>query len=563
MAAAVGLLAGLGNVLFRRLIDLFHLLIFEKGSELLGIGSAFPALLLLPLLPAAGAVLLIPLDLLFPGEVRGYGLPRFLERVNLRGALFRARTLAVKIIAPAVTIGTGGSAGVEGPIAQIGGIVGSMVGQIFHVGHERLKTLVACGVAAGIAGTFNAPLAGVFFAHEIVLLGSFEGSSFTPVVIASGVGTITTWLLDGNRRAFQIPPSTLVSSWEAVTFILLGLAMAYLAVHFIRSFYAISDRFRSSPLPTWLKAILGAAATGAVAIAIPQVLGNGYEHVEKALAGEGPGPLLLLIAFAKIYSTGLTLGSGNAGGVFAPSLFIGAMAGGAFGSVVTALFPESSSGAGVYALAGMGGFLAAATHAPMTAIFLIFEMTGEYSLILPIMFTCGIGYAVSRHLQKDSIDTLDLARRGIRLEEGRDVAVLQSLRVKDVMTEDVEALPEHTPLRQLLQRIPSSRHTTFPVVDTQGRLSGILGLQDFREVTYEEDLWDLVVAKELATPQVITAFSDETLRDVLDKIGFRNIEHVPVVSREDPKRIVGMVSRRDILSGYRKALLGKPGGAPS
>ena len=564
MSVAVGLLAGFGNILYRRLIDLVHWLVFESGWDLLGLDEGFPFILFLPLLPAAGAALLIPLDVLFPGEVRGYGLPRFLEVVNLRGAVFRARNLVVKSLASAITIGTGGSAGTEGPIAQIGGTLGSLVGQVLRVGQDRLRTLVACGVAGGIAGTFNAPIAGVFFAHEIVLLRTFDTATFTPIVISSGLGALVTRMIEGDRPAFRVPTHyALRSPWEIAFYILLGILVALVAVAFIRSFYALTDRFGRMEVPERLKPLVGAALTGAIGILLPQVLGDGYEHIEAVLAGEGTGWLLLVVAFAKILATGLTLGSGNAGGVFAPSLFIGAMLGGAFGWVVTALFPQVSAGPGAYALVGMGGFLAAATHAPMTAMFLIFEMTGEYSVILPIMFASVIGYTVCRYVQRESIDTLELARRGIHLEEGREVGLLESIRVGDVMNPEVESIHEAMPLRQLLRVIPSSRHVTFPLVDDEGRLTGILSLQDFREIAYEEGLEDLIVAKELGTSDVITIFPDENLRDALAKIGYRNIEHLPVVSREDPRRVLGMLSRRDIIAAYNKALIDRSLRAPA
>ena len=556
MAVAVGLLAGAGNIAYRRLIDLVHWAVFETGWDILGLDAGFPFIIFLPLIPAAGAALLIPLDMLFPGEVRGYGLPRFLEVVNLKGAVFRARTLIVKSVASAITIGTGGSAGTEGPIAQIGGTLGSLVGQVLRVGQERMRTLVACGVAGGIAGTFNAPIAGVFFAHEIVLLRTFDATSFTPIVISSGLGALVTRTLEGNRPAFEIPRHyALRSPYELIFYTMLGILVALVAVLFIRSFYGIGDRFQKIEIPERYKPLLGAALTGAIGIALPQILGDGYEFVEQALAGDMAGWLLVTLAFAKIAATGLTLGSGNAGGVFAPSLFIGAMLGGGFGTAVTALFPRISAGPGAYALVGMGGFLAAATHAPMTAMFLIFEMTGEYSVILPIMFVSVIGYTVCRYFQRESIDSLELARRGIHLEEGREVGLLESIRAGDIMNRDVEVIHEGTPLRQLLQFIPSSRHVTFPLVDDEGRLSGILSLQDFREVAYEQGLEDLIVAKELGTQDVITIFPDQNLRDALAKIGYRNIEHLPVVSREDPRKVIGMLSRGDIITAYNKALI--------
>ncbi|MBI5017950.1 MAG: chloride channel protein [Deltaproteobacteria bacterium] len=578
-AAAVGLLAGLGNVAYRKLLELAHLLLFEEWGNLLGVRSYFPSLLLLPLLPMTGALLLMPLDAWFPGEIRGPGLPRFLESVNLKGAIFRARSIVAHAAGSILTIASGGSAGMEYPIAQIGGVMGSVVGQRLRVGHERLRTLVGCGVAAGIAGTFNAPIAGVFFAEEIVLLRSFGASSFTPLVISSGIGALVARTVEGNHPAFYVPHYILRSPREILFYAGLGLLVAAVAVHFIRTFYAISDSFAAWRIPPRLKPLAGAALTGTVALFLPQVMGNGYEHVEHALAGRfggwvlplpeaflsddaraallGPlaGWVLLALALAKIYATGFTLGSGNAGGVFAPSLFIGAMLGGAYGILVNAYFPEIASSPGTYAVVGMGGFLAAAAHAPMTAIFLIFEMTSEYSIILPLMFTSVIGYTVSRHFQRESIETLELARRGIHLEEGREVSVLESIRVADIMNPRVEVIPEAMPLRGILRFIPSSRHVTFPVVDPAGKLSGILSLQDFREMAYEEGLQDLVVAKEMATPDVVTVYPDESLRDALSKIGFRNIEHLPVVSRQDPREILGMLSRRDVVAAYNKALV--------
>ncbi|MBI5014997.1 MAG: chloride channel protein [Deltaproteobacteria bacterium] len=559
MAVAIGLLAGLGNVAYRALLDLCHLLIFDGGSALLGLGSSLFRSALLPLLPAAGALLLIPLEYVFPGEVRGQGFSRFLETVHLRGSLLRARSILIKAVSSAITIGSGGSAGVEGPVAQIGGALGSMVGQRLKVSQERLQTLVACGVAAGIGGTFNAPIAGVFFAEEIVLLGSFGAGNFTPLVISSGVGTLVARTLEGNRPAFRVPPYVLRSPWEMLLYAFLGLLIAFFAVHFIRSFHAIGDRFHEWKAPAGIKGIVGAGLTGVIGIGLPQVLGNGYPHVEAALAGTLTVGVLLALSLAKMYATGLTLGSGNAGGIFAPCLFIGAMIGGAFGVVAGALFPRIAAGPGAYALVGMGGFLAAATHAPMTAIFLIFEMTNEYSAILPIMTTAVIGYSVSRHFQAYSIETFELARRGIHLEQGREVDMLRSIQVREVMSPAFDAISEAMPLREVLRFIPTSRHTTFPVVDAQQRLAGILSLQDLREVVYEESLHDIVIAKDISTRDVVTAFPDETLRDALAKIGFRNIEHLPVVRRDEPTTVLGMVSRRDIVSAYNKALIARAG----
>lgn len=553
-AAGVGLLTGFGNVAYQKLLELARSA-FDSGGFHLGVRNRGPGLLLLPLVPASGALLVALLDRVFPGLARGYGFPRFLEAVNLRGAVLRVRATLVHAASSILTIGSGGSAGKEIPIAEIGGAFGSWAGQRLRAGQERRRTLVACGAAAAIGGTFNAPIAGAFFAEEIVLLRSFGLASFTPVVISSGIGTLVARSLEGNRPAFYVPHYILRRPAELVLYAVLGLVIALVAVLFTRSFHGLADAFSRWRVPDVAKPVLGAAATGIIAIALPQVLGNGYESVEQVLTGQITGVVLLALAAGKIFTTGLTLGSGGAGGLFAPCLFIGAALGGAYGTLANAYFPDLTSAPGMYALVGMGGFLAAATHAPMTAIFLIFEMTNEYSAILPIMFAAVIGYTVSRHLLGDSIDGVELARRGIHLQEGREVSVLQSIPVGDIMNPRVEVIPENMPLGGLLRFIPGSRHVTFPVVDRDGKLSGILSLQDFREMTYEEGLDKLVVAKELATKDVVTVCPDESLRDALAKIGARNIEHLPVVSRQDPRQILGMVSRRDIVAAYNKALV--------
>jgi CIC family chloride channel protein len=257
----------------------------------------------------------------------------------------------------------------------------------------------------------------------------------------------------------------------------------------------------------------------------------------------------------KAVATSITLGSGLPGGLFAPSLFIGAVTGGAYGKLLQFLFPGTVSAPGPYALVGMGAFLAAATHAPMTAIFLLFEMTGSYNLIIPIMLSCVVGTAISRHLKQDSLDTVELSRAGISLEAGKERNIMKSLRVGDVMTRDPESIPENMTLRQFNHFIATTRHTNFPLVNQKGELTGILSVQDFMGVVFEGDLLDLVVVKELATLDVITVNTEDNLDQAMRKIGYRNIEQLPVVDERNGRRLLGIVSRRDMVSAYNRALM--------
>jgi CIC family chloride channel protein len=273
------------------------------------------------------------------------------------------------------------------------------------------------------------------------------------------------------------------------------------------------------------------------------------------LRGEGLLWLLAALVIVKAVATSITLGSGLPGGLFAPSMYIGAVTGGAFGKLLQWLFPGVVDLTGTYALVGMGAFLGAATHAPITAIFLLFEMTGSYNVIIPIMLTCVIGTAISRHFKSDSLDTVELSRAGIDLEAGKERNIMKSLKVGDVMTRDPESVPENMTLRQFNQFMVSTRHTNFPLVNRNGELTGIISVQDFAGVVFERDLLDLVVVKELATLNVITVYEDDNLDSAMRKIGYRNIEQLPVVDKEKRNNLLGIISRRDMVSAYNRALM--------
>jgi len=557
LAVAIGIAAGLGNYGFRKAIDLIHWLVIEQGSEFFAISfeqwssSRFWSVLF----PISGALLLIPFWIFFPKDMKS-GIPTFLERVNLKGAKVPGRLMFTRGLACAITLGTGGSAGQEGPIVQIGGAIGSQIGQAFKMSGNRLKVMVACGVAGGIAATFNAPIAGVFFAHEIVLLSAFKLTSFTSIVIASGISTVVSRALLGNLPALRVDVYPLAHSWELFFYAILGILIGGLAVLFIDFHYRVLDHFAALKLPRLVKPLVGGALVGAIGIVFPQVFGNGYEFVESiVLRGEGLLWVLAALVVAKTVATSITLGSGMPGGLFAPALFIGATTGGAFGKLLSWLFPGMIGLTGTYALVGMGAFLSAAMHAPITAIFLLFEMTGSYDVIIPIMLSCVISTAISRHYKSDSLDTVELSRAGIDLEAGKERNIMKALRVGDVMTRDPESIPENMTLRQFNQFMVSTRHTNFPLVNRNGELTGIISVQDFAGAVFEGDLLDLVVVKELATLDVITVYEDDNLDSAMRKIGYRNIEQLPVVDKESRRKLLGIISRRDMVSAYNRALM--------
>lgn len=556
-AACIGLLAGGAIIVFREAVDLVHEVIFVKGGELLRIHEGGWRLLLLPLLPMTGAVLLIPLSLAFPGKVNGYGFTKFLRRVNLENGVIQGRNILIKLAATALTIGSGNSAGVEGPIAQIGGALGSKVGQTFRVSGKRMKVYIAAGCAGGIAGIFNAPIAGIFFAAEIVLLGSYEISSFAALVIASAIATVVSRAYYGEVPAFPIPDYQLVNPFvEIPLYILLAVIIGVLAVLHIKFFYFVRDWFRELPVHEQLKPVIGALVVGSIGIAFPQVLGDGYYYIEKTLAGEGLIWVMLALIVFKSVATAITLGSGGAGGVFAPSLFIGAVVGGAFGGIMHWLMPEYTASPGAYATVGIGAFLAASTQAPMTAIFLLFEMTGNYLIIIPIMITSILGSITAKKLYEDSIDTVDFTREGINIHEGREVAIMKSIKVGKAITEEVDFISENANINHLLELFRFARDSFyFPVVNHKGLMVGVVSMQDVKNILHDEEQRVCYLVGAICSRDVITLTPDDNLYDAMQLFDIKGIDEIPVVESMEEPWVLGMIRRRDVIAAYNHEVL--------
>lgn len=555
LAILVGLLGGYGAVGFRYLIEFFQELSFGAGEDLLDLVLATPWYLRLAV-PTVGGLVVGPIVYFLANEAKGHGVPEVMESVALRSGMIRKRVVLIKSLVSAVCIGTGGSVGREGPIVQIGSAIGSTLGQVLRVSADRIRTLVGCGAAAGIAATFNAPIAGSMFALEIVL-GDFGLATFSPIVISAVVATAVSRHFLGNAPAFIVPEYKLISAWELPMYMILGLACAFVAVGFTRILYRAEDGFEALQFPPYLKAGLGGFLLGIIAIPFPHVLGVGYGSIDLALLENLSWQLMMGLVAFKLVATSITLGSGGSGGIFAPSLFIGAMAGGVFGTACHALFPGITASPGAYSLVGMGAVVSGTTHAPMSAILILFELTGDYKIILPLMIACIMSSLGARQLLEESIYTLKLARRGINIYEGKEVNVLKSIRVGDVMNPGVEAVPENLPLGRLTERLTRSKYNTFPVVNEQGSLTGILSLLDYRELAFDQNLSDLVVAKELATPEVVTVTPDDNLYDALGKITVEDFSLLPVVASDDSALLVGVLTRRDIIGAYQKAILKK------
>ncbi len=478
-----------------------------------------------------------------------------MEAVALRSGLIRKRVVIVKTLASAISIGSGGSVGREGPIVQIGSAIGSSLGQILRVSGNRMRNLVGCGAAAGIAATFNAPIAGAIFALEVIL-GEFQIGTFGPIVLASVMATVISRAFLGDFPAFiSIPKYDLVSIWEIPAYLVMGFLGGFVSLLFIKSLYKAEDLWAGLKVPEFLKPALGGLTIGLLSLYFPQILGVGYESITEALLGKLPWFLLLVLVFVKIFATSLTIGSGGSGGVFAPSLFIGAMMGGIYGHMVHHFFPSVTASSGAYSLVGMGAIVAGATHAPITSILILFELTDDYRIILPLMMTCILSTLTASQLKRESIYTMKLIRRGINVRAGKEVSILKSLLVKDFMMRNVVPISENLPLNSLLTLIKESTYSYFPVLNSKEQLVGIVSLRDIRHVLLEDTLMDLVIARDIMTEGVITLTSDQNLYDAMGRFESRDIGELPVVDKDNPRKIVGMLRRTDVTVAYNNTIL--------
>jgi len=561
-ALLVGVTTGIGSVAFRYLI---------RGVEWVGydwipkVTSSW-GMTYVVLVPAVGGLLVGLLVYFFAREAKGHGVPEVMEAVALKGGRIRPIVALIKSLASSICIGSGGSVGREGPIVQIGAALGSSIGQALRLSDDRVRNLVACGAAGGIAATFNAPIAGVFFALEIIL-PSFSIRYFSTVVISAVSASVIGQAVFGDVPAFPLPTQYHIeSAWEFGLYPILGVLAALTGVVFVRSLYWSEDLFaRLKRVPEWVQPAIGGALLGGLALAYPfvtgvawdrspQIFNVGYDVIEGALLNQlvlGAAVALLLL---KLIATCLTLGSGGSGGIFAPSLFMGAMLGTAFGLAANIIFPEITAPPGAYALVGMAAVFAASAHAPITAALILFELTGDYRIIMPLMLTVVVATLLARRLlEGESIYTLKLSRRGIHLESGQDIDVMQGVMVSESMTTHFDTVDAELPLPDLEQAFLASHHHGFAALDSEGNLFGVVTLQDL-ELASERGSIEGLRVRDIATTKMLVAYPDEPMWAALKRMSIRDLGRLPVVSRKDERKLVGMIRRNDIVRAYDLAI---------
>ncbi|MDX3191752.1 chloride channel protein [Streptomyces sp. MN03-5084-2B] len=547
LAVLIGAGAGLGALVFRWLITTFtHL--FSGQADYADAGRAahpwFPELgpWFVLLAPVVAGLVYGPLVYKFAPEARGHGVPEVMYAVAERGGRIPAQVSAVKALASALTIGSGGSVGREGPIVQIGSALGSTLGRITRLPESRLRVLVACGAAGGIAATFNAPLAGPFFAMELILR-DFAAEAFGAVVLASVTASVVGRAAFGNTAFLELPPFTLRNPVEYLLFVVLGIIVGACGVLFTRVLYWIEDFcdwvWRG---PEWLRPAVGGLFLGGLLLVLPQMYGVGYPVLQNAVEGRYVIGFLLLLLVGKIVATSLTIGIGGSGGVFAPSLFIGAMGGTAFGIVVHAWLPSLTASPGVYGLIGMGAAFAGAARAPITAVIVLFELTGQYTIILPMLTAIVIATATSRALSRDTIYTLKLRRRGVDLDRHPQERRLAATTVEAVTEPLPDPLPADTVLDRAAHALAVSGHGILPVVDGEGRYQGCVTARAVAEALGSDH--DGTVGELAELPPLITC--ETSLADALTALANAPGTGLPVLDGEH--RLSGWLTYQSVLS---------------
>ncbi len=561
IAIALGIISGFVAIGFRYLIIWVQSVFFLGGNPLdnrLG--------LLIIIVPAVGGIITGLITYYFAREAKGHGIPEVMEAVITKSGKIRPRVVLAKALASAITIGSGGSAGREGPIVQIGSAVGSFLAQKLKLPAWMIKVMVGCGASAALAATFNAPIAGVIFSLELIV-PEFKTRSFIPLTISSVFGTVISRIFLEDAMAFPVPTYSLVHPVELVLYLVLGLLAGIAAVLLIKTLYHFEDVFDSLEMPMYVKPAIGGLLVGTVGLMFPQVLGLGYDTIDIVLNYSSPevflgkivststlfSPLtaaiifLILFLLLKVLVSSLTIGSGGSGGVFVPSLFVGAMLGGLFGIVAGKIMPEGMvANPGAYALVAMAAMFAGVSRATLTSILILFEMTLNYEIILPLMFACVIADAVSILIYKDTIYTKKLVRKGIFYDYDREVSILKTVNVEEVMVTDVTMVKEEQTINEVSDIIIKTGYQAFPVLDQQDNLVGMIAHFDVRNAL-KEGLGDHLV-KEVETRNLITISAKDDLEKAMEMMAFHGVGHLPVVNENEPDKLLGFLSRSDIMN---------------
>ena len=503
-------------------------------------------------IPALGGLLSGLLVFHFAPEAEGHGTDAMIESFHRKKGIVRKRVPIVKTIASAITIGSGGSAGKEGPIAQIGSGFASFLASVLKMDERDRRIMLLAGAAGGLGAIFKAPLGSALFATEVLYRRpEFEFEGIIPCILSSIVGYTVFTSYYGWETIYHIPKFPFTPN-ELFFYGIFGIFCAAVGFFYIHFFYGMRDQFfRKLRISRPLKPAIGGLMLGGLAFFFPQILGGGNEWVQAAIDGKLAVGLMLVLVFAKIFATSFTISSGGSGGVFAPSLFIGSMLGGFYGHLCSNLFPHWVTHPSAFVFVGMGGFFAGVAKVPIASLIMVAEMTNGYSLIVPLMIVSTISYLL---LGETSLYEKQVSTRVDSPAHVGDFAIdiLEHISVREALPQDrkVETIPEGMHFEEMMALIVDSNQQNFPVIDNNGRLKGILSLTDMRRVMLEKELHQFVIAKDIATEAVLTVTPGDSLKTALQKMTEAEIRELPVVSKENPWKVISMLSRKDVIRIY-------------
>ena len=552
-ASLVGLAAGYGTVLFHDALTLVYELLFVKLHSVYAAWGG--AKYLVALYPALGGLLVGVLTVYIAPDSKGHGVPDVIKAVIARGGYIRSSLIFTKTIAAAFTIGSGGGAGREGPIVQIGATVGSAIGQFFKLSSDQLRTLVACGAAGGIAAIFNAPLGGVMFALEVII-GDFRVRTFSPIVISTVLAVAVSRSYLGNHPTFVPTNYELVSNNELIFYLLLGMMSGVVSVWFSKVMFSVESFFeRLKRIPRVFHPAIGGLGVGIMLIWLPSIAGYSYEINNLAIIGQANILILALVFILKPIATGLTLGSGGTGGVFAPALKAGAAFGGIVGIVLHTMFPAYTASSGAYALVGMGAMLAGTMHAPLTAMLMVFEVSDTYQVILPIMFAAVSSAVIAKLFMPQSIYTIPLEKEGIEIGYGINLSIVHRVTAQDILRRKFTRVKHSLLLNDVMKVIEARDQMVFPVVDEGDVFLGVVRFQDVRPVLGDSVALKTLIAADVMVKNAPVLYATDSLDKILKTFELNDADALPVLGDPKSRKLIGIVNNDDALRRYRKEIL--------